>query len=330
MSENIKTKVPRKYVLSTYEKILSQAKDDIVRISLELSYPEWFVRKISKFFRLKELRNLLIELDRERIWIRVNMLKADSDQVIKLLEEDGCYVERDRQFPYLLRILQSNKPISELKVIKNGMAIKQDKASVLSASIILPKDNELILDACAAPGIKTSLIAQLSGNRARIIAVDISKKRIQQMKMLMNKLGVGNLDLILSDSRVINFERKFSKSIVDAPCTSSGAICSDPAIKIHLKNPNKVQYYQKLQKLILENISKFSSQVVFVTCSLLPDEGEEVAEWIVRKEDLKVLDVNRELSPGYKGYDNSELFGRTFPHIHQTEAFFIAKFVRSL
>ena len=297
-----------------------------INLALYYSYPSWFVDKLSRFFDQEELCKLLEKLNSETIWIRVNTLKIDIDKAIKLLEANGVEVEEDRELSYMLKVLNYKKPIYTLELLREGYIITQDKASALVVEALKPEHDELIYDICAAPGVKTSLIMQLTENKARVIAVDISRKRIKALRKLLKDYNVNldKVDIILADSRNFSALRKADKVLVDAPCTSSGVIFKDPAIKVHIKNPGRVKYYSNVQKQLLSNAINLGDVVVYATCSLLPDEGEEVVGSVLSKNCVRLIKPEISCCPGYRGYKYSEFYCRTFPHIHDTGGFFIA------
>jgi len=190
-----------------------------------------------------------------------------------------------------------------------------------------PERGDSVLDACAAPGIKTSLIAMLAEGRVRIKAIDISGRRITVMRKLMRKLGVPDeaVEYMVADSRKVELREHYDKALVDAPCSNTGAMAKDPALRVTI-TPGKVEYYSRLQKGILENILKYASRVTYTTCSILPEEGEEVVETVADKAKLEKPQIKMCGEP-YKGYSVSQSTCRLYPHIHESEGFYIANMV---
>ena len=301
-------------------------------IWVKYSYPTWFTKKLSKYMDRDELCKLLSSLNSEIIWIRVNTLKIDVDKAIKFLEANGVEVERDKDLYYMLRVLRYKKPIYTLDLLREGYIVTQDKASALVVEALRPEPGDVIYDVCAAPGIKTSLIMQLTENKARVIAVDISRNRVKSLRRLLKIYGVdvNRVDIIVGDSRIIATSRRADKVLVDAPCSSSGVISKDPAVKIHLRNQGKVEYYSNAQRSLIMNAINLGELIVYATCSLLPDEGEEVVEPLAEKELIKLIKPQIRCCCGYRGYRFRELFCRTFPHIHGTGGFFISVFKPSM
>ncbi|MGB9704718.1 MAG: RsmB/NOP family class I SAM-dependent RNA methyltransferase, partial [Pyrobaculum sp.] len=179
-----------------------------------------------------------------------------------------------------------------------------------------PEPGDRIVDLAAAPGMKTSLVAQLAEGRAKIVAVDLSQKRVARMKQLLRRVGAGDtVEVVRSDSRKLK-TRLFDKALLDAPCTSSGAFTKEPAAKIYPRLEDAPRY-SRIQRELLKNALELAGEVVYAVCSILPEEGEEV----VRSVEAAPEKPHEDLADPYVG----GLGGRTFPHIHRSEAFFISR-----
>ena len=294
------------------------------------SVPKWLYEELRSLLDESEANSLLSSLDKRFYWLRINTLKASEEKVLRLLEEDGIIVERDKDLWYLYRVLDFKKPLRYSRAIRNHYAILQDKASCLVVEALKPEKGDKILDMAAAPGMKTSLIAMLTDEEAKIVAEDISRKRVGIMQHLMMKLGVKkSVDILLADGR-FSPQRSgyFDKILIDAPCSSSGAMGKDPAVRISLLKRDKINYYRKIQESLLSRALELGEEIVYAVCSLLPDEGEE----ILLKFSGKVLfeRILENFSRGYNKYSGFEYFARTFPQRDSSEGFFIAKLRRSI
>ena len=304
-----------------YVEEIAESDNPIEKLSLIYSHPKWLVEKLVKNLGLRETERILKSNETEVMWLRVNTLKTSLENARRRLEKEGVRVAEDREYPILLRVIESKKSIDDLRTVKRGYVIPQDKASVAAVYALNPRPGETVLDACAAPGVKTSLIAQLMENRGRIVALDISDSRLDSMKSLLKRLGAQDIEIIRADSTKIAFRRKLDKALVDAPCTNSGAIRKDPALRITLRKVN-LNNFTSLQKYLLSNALRYSNEVVYATCSLAPEEGEEVVENMQNSlVELKYIGG----TTGYRKYSSSKLVRRFFPHMHQTIGFFIAK-----
>ncbi|MEJ2779718.1 RsmB/NOP family class I SAM-dependent RNA methyltransferase [Stygiolobus sp. CP850M] len=299
---------------------------EIVRILLNddknitFKLPEWAELRLKLVTGVTSSNELLVK----DTWIRINTLKTDIKSTIEELKRKGVTVEKDT-FDFLYKIIKTYKRISDLKEFKEGKIVIQDKASVYPVIVLDPKPGERILEVGSAPGMKTSLIQQLTNNKSYVIAVDISQKRINTQKQLMRRLGVENVELIIADGANLPV-KKADKILIDAPCTNSGTIASDPSVFLRL-NKSDMLRLSRLQAIILEEARRLRKPTVFSTCSLFPEEGERHAE---RYE--KYL-VPLKLDESNYGYKKSRVWMRVvrfYPNVHHTEGFFISKFDFSL
>jgi 16S rRNA (cytosine967-C5)-methyltransferase len=146
------------------------------------------------------------------------------------------------------------------------------------------------------------------------------------MKNLLKNLGaLDYVDIAIADSRHPPHNKLFDKILLDAPCSSSGSISKDPAIRLHLLKRGKIEYYSTLQYELLDKALDLAKEVVYSTCSILPEEGEEVVENVRNK--AKPIDPGIKASKGYSRYSVGNTVARFFPHMHMSEGFFIAKLI---
>lgn len=291
--------------------------ESIVIYSLKydnITLPKWVRERIS-YLRLKDFSPLF----KKSRWIRVNTLKANTQEVISSLEGKGFKLVRD-YYDFLFKVLYHPYSISKTDEFKSGKVVMQDKASIEVVRVLDPKPGERILEVGSAPGMKTSLIQQLTQNKAYVIALDISEKRIKVQKELMERLGVDNVELLLGDGENLPI-REVDKVLIDAPCSNSGTLNTDPSIFLRLSKGDVIRL-SKIQRKILEEAYKLRKLTVYSTCSMFPDEGEKVVEKFANF----LVKINDD--PSHYGSFRSRVWLRVmrfYPHLHGTEGFFIAK-----
>ena len=295
---------------------LESLKDDVVNyLSTKHSYHPIIVSTLLKHLPRGEVERLLDAGNHTWIWLRINTLKADVDKALRLLEAEA-EVEPHPKIPFAVLLRSSKRPVQYLEAVRRFVAVPQDLASVYAVLSLRPEPGDRIIDLAAAPGMKTSLIAQLAEGKAKIVAVDLSAKRAARMKRLLKNLGVEDfVEVVRADSRVLK-TRRFDKALLDAPCTSSGAFTKEPAVKIYPR-VEEAPRYSAVQKALLKNALTLAEEVVYAVCSILPQEGEEVAASAGAEAENPHPDLAPSYIPG--------LGGRTFPHIHRSEAFFISR-----
>ncbi|MEM1675848.1 MAG: RsmB/NOP family class I SAM-dependent RNA methyltransferase [Desulfurococcaceae archaeon] len=308
----------------------SQGLSSYRRISLTYSYPEFLVKDLLKYVEINEIERILSSLNKRKKWLRINLLKTSIENALKCLDETGIVYEKSF-IEYVYRLKKPIwRPLSRNKCISNGYVVLQDISSVLSIEIIKNYLYENILDACSSPGLKLSLIHMLSGSYLFSTAVDYSWKRIVFEKKLLGKLGIdlSKVFFINSDSTIVSFNRLFKLAVVDAPCSGLGSVYSDPAVKLNTQSSSKIKYYSERQYSILKNILKYSERVLYITCSIHPDEGENVIERIVYENLAEPIEINSEytryLSKSYPGFTISNKTYRINPYQVNGQGFFIA------
>ncbi|MFX1595501.1 MAG: RsmB/NOP family class I SAM-dependent RNA methyltransferase [Promethearchaeota archaeon] len=270
------------------------------------------------------------------ITIRINILHGNLSladligQIKDSFNNEGIKFRSDPDIPELFWIPRSQKK----KVIRNSFYRKnqlifQDKASTAIIQALNPKKKDKILDMCAAPGIKTSLIAQFMNNQGYIVAGDFNTERTRIMRSLLKKFNILNVYIINTDSILfpIRFQNYFDCVLLDAPCTGSGTFLTNPELKWR-QNERFLHQNLVLQKKLIENaleLLKTNGIFVYSTCSLYPEEGESQILKILHR--LEPLDLPEWFSPSYTVNNNIiPGTGRLFPTIHHTQGFFIGKF----
>lgn len=293
------------------------------------SLPEWCQYSVARWFYEKlfrlvgdEARELLQSFSKRVLWARINTLRASEEKVLRSLSREGVEYVVDSNYPYLIQIVKSPKPVRLLECVKNYELVLQDKASVTVVEALNPQSGDEVLDMAFAPGMKTSLIMSLTDNKARVVAIDISYKRSLLGRQLLGKLGVdlSRVHVVVSDSRDTQVRKVFDKVLLDAPCSNSGAISKDPGLRITLTE-SKVAYYSAIQKELISRSVRLGKTVVYSTCSLMPEEGEEVANTV--SEEVRFRRPIEWAAEGYRLYNHHEYFMRLYPHKHLTEGFFI-------
>lgn len=302
------------------------------KFSLLYSIPPWIVEILVRYLDIEFVKKIL-EKSRSRVyWLRINTLKTTSSKVIKKMEKHGIDLIQDKDFPFLYKV-QRIKSISIFRKIYRKYTqdmIIQDKGSVLVVKALEPRKSDVILDLTAAPGLKTSLIQQITNNSSRIIAIDLSPKRLLEEKRILNILSVKNVSLIASDGALIRLRKKFNKILLDAPCSNSGALRNDPALRLSLWNKPSIKVFYRIQGRLLynaiNNLLSDNGILVYSTCSFSPEEGEKHFNKI---SSLKLKTDNIPGLPGYSGFKCKDGVKRIFPYPHDTIGFFIARAINS-
>ena len=300
--------------------------DNVKRISIIYSHPEWIVKRWIDEFG-KDFTEELCKANNEKphIAIRVNTLKTNIIKLTDLLNSKGIeFIESN--FLDLALILRQGNPINEL--YESGMYTVQDEAAMLVSEILDPKPEDIVADVCSAPGGKTTHIAQLMENQGKIFAYDIHPHRVELVKKAAERLNVKIIESKVHDATQLidNLIEKCDKVLVDAPCSGLGVIRRKPEIKWSRKEED-LNELSKLQKKILNISSKYvksGGRIVYSTCTLNRGENEDIVYDFLKNNKNFTLE-----SCNIKSYDIDSINRKTqyihlYPNIHKTDGFFIA------
>ncbi len=299
----------------------------VKRISLKYSYPEYVVRELLNYMSSSEVEEYLKSLNDRRVWLRVNIARATLEDALACLEDEGVKVEASKNLNYML-LVKSPKwfKAGSSKCFLKKLIIPQDIASAWVVEVVKSLRPSELIDACSAPGVKLSSIISFSDlNKA--IACDISSRRILNIYKLLEFTKASALKTLIvnTDSSKVSFSTKADLALIDAPCSGSGAVSGDPAVKISISVEGKISYYSEVQSKIVENMVKHSESIVYSVCSLHPAEGELIVEKLAREGIVELVKLdNVPLRTAYRGFSVSNNSYRTYPHRDLSQAFYIA------
>ncbi|ABL78170.1 RsmB/NOP family class I SAM-dependent RNA methyltransferase [Thermofilum pendens] len=266
--------------------------------------------------------------ERRFVWLRAVGEKG-REKLEEFLVGLGIRFRRDPEIDGLYELLlPSYEPLPE---VSPELAVYQDKASVAVVMELVKLGETCVstcIDAAAAPFMKTSLYCDARRCCDEILAVDISFNRIRDSRGVL--LGCRKIvHIVNSDSRFLATRTLFDEGLVDAPCTNSGAIGKDPGLRLSLweLDREEVALYSTRQREILRNVlrhMKHGGRVAYSTCSVLPEEGEEVVKDVAADGESSLLRPPLFFDEAYPRYGLRGVATRTFPDKHRSEAFFIA------
>jgi len=265
--------------------------------------------------------------------LRITSLCQDPAVIQKKLREKGIRVRPGRYAAGAL-VVESGKGLNSEAAQEMGLAI-QDEASQLVASLLAVQPGLQVLDLCAAPGIKTSLLADGLGGRL-LAACDISAGRLRTMRKLLPRLtaDLKSIQVVQLDaSRELPFRQKFDRILVDAPCSGTGTLGRNPEIKWRLA-PEDLERLAGLQVSILCHalgLLAAGGRLVYATCSLEPEENEKVVESVLTKvpgcRSVTRQELSEEFPPLSSLFDSRGYF-HTRPDLDGMDGFFAAVITR--
>jgi 16S rRNA (cytosine967-C5)-methyltransferase len=218
------------------------------------------------------------------------------------------------------------------ELFKEGYYTVQDESAGLASILLSPKENDLILDMCAAPGGKSTHMAQILKNKGKIIAVDKYDAKITTMKKNAERLGVTCIEFVQDDATdfhndIVSSER-FDKILLDAPCSGLGVLSKKPDIRWK-REPEDIINLAKYQRKLLENASKYlkpNGVIVYSTCTIEPEENFELIKSFLA--DHPEYKIDNAANFIHSELVNAEGCIETFPHKQSTDGSFAVRLLK--
>lgn len=306
-------------------------KDDaILYLSVRWSHPDWLVKKWLGYFGREETESLLKADNQESpLTLRANRLKGDREGLREKLRARGFNAAPTPWSPQGIQ-LKSAGAADQLPGFQEGFFQVQGEASQLIGYLVDPQPGERVLDACAAPGGKTTHLAELMGDNGELIVTDISVKGLEKLKQNVQRLGLTSVRPFAVDvSRGLTgaLALPYDRILVDAPCSGLGTLRSHPEAKWQ-KDERDIRRLSKLQKKIVRRLSSYLKPggiLVYATCTLTREENEGVVEDFLDHEKGFVLDNARDTLPREAKHMISGKYFLALPHKHNTDGFFAAR-----
>ncbi len=298
----------------------------IASISINTSHPKWMVRRWVERFG-KDEAALLAEANNKipPLTIRANSLRTTREELLRTLSRHGI-ISTPTQFSPDGILLKDVRIFEDLPFI-HGLFAVQDEAAQLITYLLDPKPGERVLDACAAPGGKTTHIAQMMKDAGEVVSVERDTKRIARLTENVERLGITSVKIINADINALQDIGNFDRILVDAPCSATGTIRKNPDVKYRHTAENLIEYRTK-QVSLLRSVSRFlreSGTLVYSVCSTEPEEGEQVVkEFLKTEREFRMISADALFLKSflYRG------FLRTYPHRHNMDGFFGVTFCR--
>ena len=290
--------------------------DSIDNLSTFYSHPKFYTEYYYNNYG-EEFTKKLLKANNEMppFTIRVNTLKTSKSDLMSNLKELGFEIE-ETVYDNALNILNP-KGVIDTKYFDEGHFYVQDLGSILVASFLNPRENSSLLDLCAAPGGKTTHLAELMNNTGEIIACDKSQGKIKLIQENAKRLGVKNIETRVNDARVLNkdFIDKFDYVLVDAPCSGTGLYRKKPDIKWN-KDLEDIKSLAEIQLEILDKAKDYvkdGGELLYSTCSLSKIENEDVVnKFLENNKNFKIKKLrNREVLKLFPSTDGSDGFSIT-------------------
>jgi 16S rRNA (cytosine967-C5)-methyltransferase len=263
--------------------------------------PRWLAARWAGRFAWEELLRLGFWFAGPApLWLRVNPLRGDRAAFLGMLAEAGVAAEPG-ELPQAVRLTE-HASVRDLPGYDEGWFAVQDQSAMRVAPALAPEPGSRVLDLCAAPGGKTTHLAELMGNRGQIVACDVDDRRLQTVTELARRLGV-----TIIETRRLHPERNeepppgpFDAVMVDVPCSNTGVLGRRPEVRWRLRPDDLRQLVQLQTNLLLQAGERVrpGGAVVYSTCSIEPEENGQVVRAVLRGLPEMALETEEEQVPG--------------------------------
>lgn len=255
------------------------------------SLPEIFLNRLSQQIPPDKLNDVLDSFSKPKpICVRINVLITSVEKIKKIFSEVHILYKELSEIPNALLLPKEiGKRITELECYKKGFLYIQSPSSMMPALILNPKPEDKVLDMAAAPGSKTTQMGIMMKNQGEIIANDIDQNRIFRLRSVLASQGITNTTTTRIPAQSIwkTYPQYFDKVLLDTPCSMEGMFNTNDPKSFQHWSLKKVRSLSKLQKWMLRSAVscvKVGGIIVYSTCTLSPEENEEVVDWILEKE----------------------------------------------
>lgn len=308
-------------------------KDHMTRISIKYSHPKWMVKRWINEYGVDFTEKLCKKNnERPKLNIRVNTLKTNKKDLMNSLINEGLIV-KEAEYGEDSLIIDNPSRISELEEFKKGYFFIQDESSTLVGQIMDPIPGSTVIDLCSAPGGKATHLAQKMNNRGKILSKDIYEHKIKLINENANRLGINIIETGISNALEIDKSliNKADYVLVDAPCSGLGLIRRKPEIKIN-KEEKHIKDLANIQMEILNNAKEYlkvGGALVYSTCTIEKEENINlIKKFLEKNSNFKLVNIEDKIKERQNLDTLEEGYIQLYPHIHNTDGFFISKIIK--
>lgn len=306
---------------------VSYPENEIENFSTYCSIPLWLAKRWENQFGMEEAKKIAKSLlNKGELMLRCNTLKTSPEVLIESLNGHGINAKvhnnQMTDIGYMIECSNMNN-LEKLPEFENGHFYVQDFAAALTVEVLAPKSGETVIDMCAAPGGKTTHIAEKMGNNGKVIAFDIHEHKLKRINQNAKRLGIDIICASTSDGTMLREEYRgvADRVLVDAPCSGLGVLRKKPDIK-YFRKEEDISELSKTGLSILENASKYlkcGGILVYSTCTIDPCENEDVTKEFLSNHPDFCLEPIKEYNK-----DNDGCL-TLYPHTDGCDGFYICK-----
>ena len=300
--------------------------DDAESLSIWGSHPRWIVERWLARFGADRTRALLLADNRPaRSGLRVNTLRGTREQLIARLANEGVAASPATLSKDVVWMDSAHSPAA-LAAFKQGYCTVQDESEALIGRLVDPREHERVLDLCAAPGGKSTHLAELIHDEGEVWAMELAPVRVASLEATIERLGLHSVHVQQGDGRTYAFPMPFDRVLVDAPCSGLGVLARRADARWR-KTPDVLREMPPIQLELLAAAGRRlrpGGVLVYSVCSFEPEETTHVVERFLRQYPQFMLESSRDLLPDAVVAEDGCM--HVLPHIHECDGAFAARF----
>jgi 16S rRNA (cytosine967-C5)-methyltransferase len=300
-------------------------------LAIAYSHPRWMVERFVDWFGVEDAERLMTaNNDAAPNVIRLNLARGSRAEIIEKLSADGFEIGAPGRAPET--VVLNGAPHFESSAYRDGLFHAQSEASQIAARMLACRSGATVVDCAAAPGGKTTHLAEMVGERGRVIAVDLNFNGLRNARDLARRLRHRNIEFLCADLTAAPplAPSSIEYVLLDAPCTGIGTLREHPEIKWRLK-PSDPARMAAIQSRMLDNAAALvrpGGAIVYSVCSIAPEEGEGVVDGFLARHDDFAIDHGISGRDEFRDAIDARGFMKTRPDLGGLDGFFAARLIR--
>ena len=311
-----------------------KAKDRIKALSIQYSMPQWLIEKWDAEQgeeRTEKILQGLLEEKPVSVRLRTGLSKEETVKIEEELKQGGARIRKSAVLPFVW-YLEKAEGLRSFSAFQNGKFTVQDMSSMLAVQAAGIQKGDYIIDTCAAPGGKMLFASELTGTDGRVLARDVSERKLLLMEENKSRMRAENVVLEHFDACTYDAGQEKAADVVlaDVPCSGLGVIGKKRDIK-YRATLDGIKSLPELQKEILKTVQNYvkpGGVLLYSTCTINRAENEEMVEWFLKHFPFCAESLRPFLPEQFSGETIEKGYFQFLPGIHETDGFFIARFRR--
>ena len=302
-------------------------------LSIRYSMPTWILEQWLSCYDKETVEKMLKDFQKEKpTTIRCNLNCMSKEELKKSLEKEGVVVQEHPYLTYALQISNYDY-LADLQSFQNGAFSVQDISSMLVAHVADPKECDVVIDVCAAPGGKALHMAELLKNTGHVEARDLTEYKVQLIRENIERSGLSNIDAVQWDATILDESVVETADIVvaDLPCSGLGVLGKKTDLKYKMTKEMQMELVNLQQSILsqVKNYVKPEGILVYSTCTIHEKENMGNVQWFLENNpDFRLVSIKEQLCETLQQDVQEEGCLQLLPGVHESDGFFIAKFKR--